>query len=581
MIDPLLSLAFSIQSQKGVYALLLGSGVSRPSGIPTGWEVVLDLTRKLARLHGEGCEPNPEEWFRKKHNTEADYSRLLDALATTPASRQQLLRGYFEPTEDERDQGIKLPTAAHKAIASLAADGYVRVIITTNFDRLMEKALEAAGVHATVISTPDAVSGALPLVHSGCTVIKLHGDYLDTRIRNTPSELDSYEQITNQLLDRILDDYGLIVCGWSGEWDSALRAAIMRAPSRRFPTFWADRGNCGEKARQLIEHRKAQLLTIKDGDQFFVSLAESVKALAEASTTHPLSAKVLVATAKRYLADDTHRIRLFDLVSEEVEKARSRIWSSEFPLTLPGNPAEELPRRVRSFDALISPAAELLATGCYWGNDKHTPLWARSLERLASFDKRDGPFNDYLLKLQRYPALVASYAAGLACIAAGNYSTLRTLFERAETSDEFYQKREPLATGLTTWGGMQREVGHLLPGMQGRYTPLSDYLFALLRKPLSQFLPSDLAYQEAFDRFEYFKCLACASLSEREWVPLGSFGWRHHHVARSVFKVVKDEVERLGITWPPFQAGLFGGGPESFQKAHTTVTNHLAKLPWF
>ena len=580
MSAPLLSLAFSVQSQKGVYALLLGSGVSRSSGIPTGWEIVLDLIRKLARLHGEECEPNPEEWFRKKHNAEPDYSKLLDSLAQTPAGRQQLLRNYFEPTEDERNQGIKLPTAAHKAIASLVADGYVRVILTTNFDRLVEKALESAGVHATVINTPDAVNGALPLVHAGCTVIKVHGDYLDTRIRNTPIELETYDKATNRLLDRVFDEYGLIVCGWSGEWDSALRTAITRAPARRFTTFWADRGNRSEKANQLIAHRKAQLITIKDADQFFVGLAESAKALAEANTPHPLSAKVLVTTAKRYLADDTNRIRLFDLVSEEIERARTTIWSKDFPLTFSGKPEEELPRRVQRFDALTSPLTELFATGCYWGSERHADLWSKGLERLSAFEKRDGAFNDALLKLQRYPALAVSYAAGLACIASGNYQTLKVLFEKTETSDEFYEKREPLATGLTTWGGMERQVGHLLPGMQNRYTPLSDYLFAFLRKPLSQFLAGDLAYQEAFDRFEYFKCLACASLSEREWVPLGSFGWRHLHSNRSVFDTVKKEIEQLGASWPPFKAGLFGGTLESFDAAHKVVLAHLAKLTW-
>jgi hypothetical protein len=49
MIEPEISLAFSIQSKKGIYALLLGSGVSRSSAIPTSWEIVEDLIRKLAK----------------------------------------------------------------------------------------------------------------------------------------------------------------------------------------------------------------------------------------------------------------------------------------------------------------------------------------------------------------------------------------------------------------------------------------------------------------------------------------------------------------------------------------------------
>lgn len=51
--DPLLALAFAMHSNDGVYALLLGSSVSRLAAIPTGWEVVLDLIKKLAAMKGE------------------------------------------------------------------------------------------------------------------------------------------------------------------------------------------------------------------------------------------------------------------------------------------------------------------------------------------------------------------------------------------------------------------------------------------------------------------------------------------------------------------------------------------------
>jgi len=189
MIDPLISLAFSIYSNRGAYALLLGSGISRASGIPTGWEIVLDLIRKVATLEGANCEPDPVEWFKQKYGRDPEYSNLLDAIAKSPTERQQLLRAYFEPTNEEREQGLKSPSAAHNAIAQLVATGFVRVIITTNFDRLLEQALEEVGVAPAVLSTTDQVLGALPLAHSKAVIIKVHGDYLDTRIKNTEAEL--------------------------------------------------------------------------------------------------------------------------------------------------------------------------------------------------------------------------------------------------------------------------------------------------------------------------------------------------------------------------------------------------------
>src|SRR5208282_2547101 len=115
----------------------------------------------------------------------------------------------------------KMPMPAHKAVAELVSGGYVRVIVTTNFDRLLEQALQERGIAPTVISTADQAQGALPLVHTNCTIIKVNGDYLDTRIKNTSSELGSYDQRIHTLLDRVFDEYGLIVCGWSATWDTA------------------------------------------------------------------------------------------------------------------------------------------------------------------------------------------------------------------------------------------------------------------------------------------------------------------------------------------------------------------------
>lgn len=77
-----------------------------------------------------------------------------------------MLRAYLEPSEVERADGLKAPTAAHQAIASLAAKGYIRIIITTNFDRLMETALADVGVVPTVLSSSDQVHGAMPLIHT-------------------------------------------------------------------------------------------------------------------------------------------------------------------------------------------------------------------------------------------------------------------------------------------------------------------------------------------------------------------------------------------------------------------------------
>ena len=383
MIEPILSLSFSMHTNKGVYALLLGSGVSRAAGIPTGWEVTLDLIRKLAHMQGENCEPDPAKWYEDTFSEEADYSKLLKLVAKTSSERSQLLKGYFEPTEDERQQGIKTPTNAHKAIANLAAKGYIKVILTTNFDRLMEKALEKAGVIPTIISTVDAIQGATPITHAACTLIKLHGDYLDTRIKNTPEELSTYDKRLKSLLDRIFDEFGLILCGWSGEWDIALRDAIQRSKSRRFTTYWTVKDDLSVKAKELADFKAAEIIRIQSADAFFTELAEKLLAISEFERPHPLSAQAAVVTFKKYLEGEQYKIRLHDLVMQETERLFEGISSKIYPTNQPQLDGNELLRRIKQYEAKSEVLQAMMITGGYWGNQNEANLFVKCMERVC------------------------------------------------------------------------------------------------------------------------------------------------------------------------------------------------------
>ena len=261
----------------GVYAVLVGSGMSSAAGIPTGWQVVQDLIRKVALAEGvdpSEVEHQPEEWWAAQGRPEPRYDALLPGLAPTDAARQALLRRYFELLAD----GTQVqPTAGHHALAALAATGRVRVILTTNFDRLIERALDQAGVAPQVIASSGAISGMTPMVHAPTTVIKLHGDYLSLGLRNTPEELASYPEEIKTLLARVFDEYGLLIMGWSAEYDTALVEALESAPSRRYPTFWASfHGDLKEPARRLIAQRQACVIDTAGADEFLEDLVQKV-----------------------------------------------------------------------------------------------------------------------------------------------------------------------------------------------------------------------------------------------------------------------------------------------------------------
>lgn len=209
MVDERMSMTFSVRNNPGRYALLLGSGVSTGAEIPTGWDVVNKLIKRIAVAEDSSIDADmePAEWYKEIYGEPATYENLIGGLADTPTERRQLLGEFFEPSEEEEKRGEKQPTEAHESIAWLVHNGYIDVILTTNFDQLIEKALRNQGVNPKIVSDPGEASGAEPLQHQDAVVIKVNGDYTKTNIKNLSSELDSYSESMQQIIDRVFHEY--------------------------------------------------------------------------------------------------------------------------------------------------------------------------------------------------------------------------------------------------------------------------------------------------------------------------------------------------------------------------------------
>lgn len=424
--DATTQLAFSMFENPGVYAVLLGSGVSRSAGIPTGWEITLDLVRRAGIAAGAGEQDDWHSWYVNRHKKEPNYSTLLEELGSTPKERQRLIEGFLTPTEDQLEQGLKLPTTAHRAIADLVKSGHVRVIITTNFDRLMENALRDVGLEPTVVSTADGLAGAEPLTHTGCYILKLHGDFKDARILNTDSELSEYPTAFDALLDRIFDEFGLIVAGWSGDWDRALRAAIMRAPNRRYSSYWLTRGKLSERAQDLVSHRKATLAIAPDADSFFQALSSKVTTIHASRQPNPASVELTVAMAKRYLSKPEFRIQLDDLIVKQVERttsALSEMYDSD------GDGAGEFRDWVLRYEAATDPLVRLAGIIGRWGSQHEHNVILEVIQTLLSrgYGRRVG--HQEWIELKRYPAALVFYGYGMGLTRAGRLADLYALME--------------------------------------------------------------------------------------------------------------------------------------------------------
>lgn len=539
-LDPRVMLATAVYTQPGVYAVLLGSGVSTGAGIPTGWGVINDLVRQLAAAtdptaSGAASFDEPERWWTEHGPSEPlGYSTLLNALAPTQGARQALLARFFEPTDDELEQGLKVPTKAHRSLAQLVKQGFIRVILTTNFDRLIERALQDAGVTAQVLSNVEAVEGMIPLAHAPATVVKLHGDYTELGMRNTVDELSAYPPVLDQLLDTVFDQYGLLVSGWSASWDTALVAALSRARSRRYPIYWDQRSSNGAAARDLVAQRQAIVVPAASADEMFSDLHERIAALQKLSEP-PLTTALAVQRLKRYLPDPVRRIELHDLVMDATARVTDR--SRQSPISLHPLDHAVVDNLISDLVTITKPLLAMVGMGSFHDTDnRHTSLWVGVIQRLmAARSTPSGGYIDALERLRHLPALLTMRVMGIASLAAGNDALLISLLTKPTWRDPF-GNREPAPAALALHDSyvMDSQVVTVLPrwGKQRWLYPQSHLLREILREPLRSLLQDDADYKRSCDEYEY-KIALVQQINQRSgfYRPaggefIGDFQWR-------------------------------------------------------
>lgn len=553
--DPLTQISFSLHENKGVFALLLGSGLSRSSSIPTGWEITLDLIRRVALAQGIEDRPDWEEWYRETTGVEPNYSQLLEQIGLSPAERRSVLHSYIEPSEVDREEGRKLTTEAHKAIAQLVQTGHIRVIITTNFDRLMENALREIGIEPTAIASVDALSGAEPLTHSKCYLVKLHGDYKDARILNTDEELSEYPDQYNSLLDRIFDEHGLIVCGWSGEWDHALRAALLRAPNRRYPIAWSVRGKLGDGADELVRVRGARVVQIESADNFFGTIQQRVETLDQGRLQNPNNIDLLVADVKRYVAKAEYRIRLEDTFSNEIARLLAELNALDFNSDSQWD-KNEFVRRVDLYESVTERLARICGLLGRWGDGAELGFFIDGLRALFQHSETKKSGVVAYIGLRSYPCVLAltSYALGLT--KSKRWSDLYSVLASSIDYDQEGAHTIVEKLFLWSWQGGQDDFWKLLPGMENRHAPLSDHLVVVMNEWKSTFAGVEPDIDLLYERFEtlaslvYFEKyseaeMEIASKSPRNgqplgWIPIGRVGYRHGDRKRLIEELQHD-----------------------------------------
>lgn len=568
MVDERMGLTFSVRNSPGVYALLVGSGISREADVPTGWDIIKDLAQKIAVTEEGESVPDPIEWYEDEYGEEPRYDDLIEQLAQSKDDRQSLLEPYFEPTDEEREREVKTPSEAHRNIAWLMKNEYINVVVTTNFDQLLEQALREQGVTPTVVSSSADAEGVAPLAHQDAVILKIHGDYKATNLKNTSDELDSYEPAVEELVRQVFDEYGLIVCGWSGEWDTALRELILASKTRRYSMYWASYSGLSKTSEELVSHRDGNTVSIDGADEFFFDLKERVQALENAAPGAPLTTEVARERTKRYLTREEYQIDLADLIYEETERLRRELIDQDRFNLSADYYDEAIEARMDEYEAEVETLSTVFGLCAYWQPEISNSVNGdirKSIDRLAGAEALENTqWKDEWVDIASYPIATLVYSIGISAVESGNWNIIRQILTEVEV---------PLIRGGSRVLPLAAHPTWILTRTDRGGRKIKRRIKQTLRKPLQNLLPSNSNYDKAFSEFDLVMDLSMIDeiLKMSREPPAPQPADRLYHDSDSI-----DQILSEGEDWGPLQVGLFNGSTQRVDEISKYLQNDPA-----
>ncbi|MDD2286146.1 MAG: SIR2 family protein [Bacteroidales bacterium] len=574
-IERLTTLAFSMYANKKAYALLLGSGISCSAHILSGWEVETELIKKLASTKNITEVKDWHQWYKTTYSNPATYSSLLKELGSTPTERVQLMKGFFEPNPTEKELGWKEPTKAHKSIAQLAKEGYISVILTTNFDRLLERSLEKEGIFPQVISHVDNIDNATPIVHNKTvTIVKINGDYMDCKFRNTTEELDVYPVPIKKYVHRILEDFGLITCGWSAKYDKGLVEIINSSPTSRYNSFFTHIEEPNVELKALAISRHGEIMNINSADDLFSELYQQVMALQKINASRCMDQEMMMSRVKKFLTSNLYDIEYSDLIEKLGKEAYEKIITKakyDFAIT-----SEQFSNYLEFHYNAVKPLMDVAILSIRWGKPYHIALFGDILVKLCMkpFHNGEGTREDtqYLHSLG---ATLLFNTIGLACVKYERYAELNKLLELSVPGGNFVSNRRESLLYLLGY----QHIGdkELNKYMDFNYIyPWSLLLSNSLRPHFNDFFIVDSEYENMFYIWEHLKSLlfgymGCYASFIGFSVPTGLFlrkriEYLKPYNAEEPFAIFFNSAEKLKNEWEPIKQGMFGGSYDEYKK---------------
>lgn len=251
------------------FAFLLGAGCSRQSGIITASEMIAFFKDRILEVECPQAIEEPharEEWVHAQawyKEPGSEYCKLFEHYEPKELGRQRYIESIIE--------GRK-PSFGYLVLANLMVANYVNTVLTTNFDDLVYGACTMYSDIRPIVYAYGVLASEMRISTPRPRILKLHGDYLYSRIKNTKDELKSQDPNMTRQVSQLLSEYGLVVVGYGGGDKSVMR--LLSKISPRNDLYWCvpENSSPSQPALDLLSKKNGLLVEIRGYDEFMNDL---------------------------------------------------------------------------------------------------------------------------------------------------------------------------------------------------------------------------------------------------------------------------------------------------------------------
>lgn len=479
------------------FCFILGSGASVSSGIPAGGELEHRWLGELEQEPGLEEVRSVADKLKAGNHLEHDFQEIEDAWADCRHTGRPLSSEYyfdiyklrFFPNHrngyhflEELMAGAKPGFGYHPLALMLTADQGNNLVITTNFDSLVEDALFMYTDKKPLVINHELLADFAgdPNIHRPI-IAKVHrGIFFDPL--NRPEETNELKGKWHDVLLSVFQSYTPIVIGYGGGDNSLMELLSDKNLKMRNGIYWCymeEYGLPGDKIQSLVQEKKGFLVSTAGFDATMLAIGNAL-----------FPDRIGVHETEQYLNARTNS------QIENYEKAYKELTANE-DNKVPGKDQKDTPSKDEFREEIEKIAARGTAAEAQREKANQMTAWDYRRQGMRYYDlcEYQQAYDCFSAAIDRQPDNAVFYNdRGYACVNLHQYVNALSDFHIAlSLKPDFAQVYTGRGFAYLSWG---------------KYTEAFTYLnkaISLLPEDAQPYFCRGLAYR---DLHEYEKALA-------------------------------------------------------------------------